>query len=345
MKHYLAADLGGTKILFQITTEQGNVVFEQEVVSEHFSSFDKALAAFLSDFKRGRYPLNTLNKQIKLKGTVPFKIDSACFAVAGPVSGRNATITNLPWQINADQLAEQFSIKHVHLCNDFAAVAHGISCLADDEIITLQQGEPAEAAPRAVIGAGTGLGQAIMLPENDSWRVLATEGGHTDFAPTDSLQIALLEHVLERFGHISYERIVSGVGLVTIYEFLLIHQSHEENAALRQAMISGDAAASISQFALEKQDTIAEQALDLFIKIYGAQAGNLALTVLPMAGLYIAGGIAAKNVQRFIDGPFLPAFTAKGKMAELMPKIPVQLILQPKVGLLGAGLLARQYQV
>lgn len=326
MKHFLAADLGGTKILFQLSTEHNEVVLEKELVSEKFTSFDMALADFLAEDE--------------INGLV---IDSACFAVAGLVSGRNASITNLPWQINADQLAKQFAINHVHLCNDFEAVAQGIACLAEDEIITLQAGEPNEHSPRAVIGAGTGLGQALMLPEKDnSWRVLATEGGHADFAPTDSLQIALLEHVIDRFGHVSYERIVSGVGLVTIYEFLLVHQQQDENATLRQAMITGDAAAAISQFALEKQDDIAERALDLFIKIYGAQAGNLALTVLPLAGLYIAGGIAAKNVQRFIDGPFLAAFLAKGKMAKLMHKIPVRLILQPKVGLLGAGLLARQ---
>jgi glucokinase len=328
MKHFLAADLGGTKILFQLTTEQNSVVLEKEVISEQFSGFDMALADFLAEEK--------------IKGQ---EIESACFAVAGPVSGREASITNLPWQINADVLAKQFKIKHVHLCNDFEAVAQGISCLADNEIITLQQGEEIGHAPRAVIGAGTGLGQAIMLPEAEGWRVLATEGGHTDFAPTNSLEIALLEYMLEKFGHVSYERVVSGIGLVTIYEFLLIHHRYNENTALQQAIISGDAAAAISQYALDKKDVIAEQALDLFIKIYGSQAGNLALTALPMGGLYIAGGIAAKNVQRFIDGPFLNAFLAKGKMAELMHKIPVRLILQAKVGLLGASLLAHQYPV
>lgn len=339
MKHFLAADLGGTKTLFQLTTEQQDVVFEKEYASEKFTGFDATLATFLADFN-GHYPLNENSK-----GSAPFKIDGACFAVAGPVLGRNASITNLPWQINADQLAEQFAINHVHLCNDFVAVAHGISCLADDEIITLQQGEPTENAPKVVIGAGTGLGQAIMFPESNVWRIFATEGGHTDFAPTDKLQIALLEHALKRLDRVSYGHIVSGSGLVTIYQFLLIDQQRQENAALRKAMIAGDAAAAISQFALDNKDQIAEQALDLFIKIYGAQAGNLALAVLPMAGLYIAGGIATKNVQRFVDGPFLTAFLAKGEMGELMHKIPVRLILQPKVGLLGASLLARQYLV
>lgn len=328
MKHFLATDLGGTKILFQLTTEQNEVILEQEYSSEKFTSFDRALAAFLAEDEVSN-----------------LVIDSACFAVAGPVSDRNASITNLSWQINADQLADQFSIGNVHLCNDFEAVAHGISCLADDEIITLQEGDLREDAPRAVIGSGTGLGQAIMLPVDNGWQVLATEGGHTDFAPTDQLQIELLEYVLERFDRVSYGYIVSGIGLVTIYEFLLLHQQCDENIALRQAMIAGDSAAAISQFALEHKDQLAGQALDLFIKIYGAQAGNMALTVLPQAGLYIAGGIAVKNVQRFIDGHFLAAFLDKGKMAKLMHKIPVHLITQPKVGLLGASLLARQYSM
>ena len=328
MRHLLAVDIGGTKTLFQLSSEQGNVILEQSYVSQDFSSFDLVLCEFLNQ------------QQIK-----DYRIDSACFAVAGPVFGRDANVTNLPWQLNADNLAGKFDIGHVHLCNDFAAVAYGISSLADDEVITLQQGEVDENAPRAVIGAGTGLGQALLFPEADGWRVVATEGGHADFAPTDPMQILLLEHLIERFGHVSYERIVSGPGLVTIYEFLRAYEQHDENPDLRQAMIDGDPAAVISQFALENNDALALESLDLFIEIYGAQAGNLALTVLPMAGLYIAGGIAAKNYQRFLKGPFIDAFTAKGKMESLVKKIPVRLILQPKVGLMGARLLAQKITV
>lgn len=328
MRNTLAADIGGTKTLMLLSTEQGEPVLEQEYSSQDFADFDGVLAEFLS--------------QEQLKNHT---VDSACFAVAGPVLGREAKVTNLPWQLNADDLANTFNIHHVHLCNDFEAVAYGIPCLTDEDIVVLQQGDVDDHAPRAVIGAGTGLGQALLLPVNEGWRVVPTEGGHVDFAPTDPQQVLLLEQLIEQFGHVSYERLLSGAGLAAIYEFLRTFQQYDENAELYQAMINGDPAAAISKFALEYQDTLALEALDLFIKIYGAQAGNLALTVLPMAGLYIAGGIAAKNLQRFKQGPFMDAFIAKGKMAELMKKIPIRIILQPQVGLLGARLLAQQYTV
>lgn len=326
MRYLLAVDIGGTKTLFQLSSEQGNIILEQSFVSQDFVSFDLVLAAFLNQ------------NQIK-----NYHIECACFAVAGPVLGRNANVTNLPWQLNADDLETTFNIEQVILCNDFEAVAHGISELADDELVTLQQGEPIANVPRAVIGAGTGLGQALLLPEADSsWRVLPTEGGHTDFAPTNRQQILLLERLIERFGHVSYERIVSGTGLVMIYEFLRAYQQHDENPELRQAMITGEPSAAISVFANEHQDKLAVESMNLFVSIYGAQAGNLALAILPMAGLYIAGGIAAKNLQYFKQGLFMDAFVAKGKMASLMKKIPVRLILQPKVGLLGGMRLAQQ---
>jgi glucokinase len=325
MKYVLTADIGGTKTLFQLTMENDNVLLEQEYISQQFASFDLVLAEFLGQ------------DQIK-----HCAIGRACFAVAGLVSGRDAQVTNLPWQLNADELVKNFNIEYVHLCNDFEAVAHGIACLADNEIITLQQGEVDETMPRAVIGAGTGLGQALLFPITNGWQVVSTEGGHTDFAPTDNKQILLLEHLIERFGHVSYERVVSGVGLVTIYQFLRAYQQYDENPQLRQAMITNDPAAAISQLANEHEDPLAVESLDLFIKIYGAQAGNLALTVSPRGGLYLAGGIAAKNIERFKQGQFINAFVAKGRMQSLMEKIPVHLIIQPKVGLLGARILAQK---
>lgn len=328
MKTTLAADIGGTKTLFQLTMENDEVLLEQEYVSQQFANFHLVLAKFLS--------------QDEIKN---YTIERACFAVAGPVSGRDANVTNLPWQLNADELANSFNIDHVHLCNDFEAVAHGIACLTDDEIVTLQQGEVDETLPRAIIGAGTGLGQALLFPIGTNWQVVSTEGGHTDFAPTDGLQTLLLEHLIERFGHVSYERVLSGMGLVTIYEFLRAYKQYDENPQLRQAMISDDPAAAISKFANEQGDPLALESLDLFIQIYGAQAGNLALTVSPRGGLYIAGGIAGKNIERIKQGKFINAFIAKGRMQSLMEKIPVYVITQPKVGLLGARLFARKTTV
>jgi len=328
MNCILAADIGGTKTLFQLSSQQGDVVLEKEYVSQQFASFDLVLTDFLSQ------------KQVSLH-----RIYSACFAVAGPVSGRDATVTNLPWTLNADALASQFELDYVHLCNDFEAVAYGIACLDDEDVFTLQEGEEDTRAPRAIIGAGTGLGQALLLPNGDNWQVVATEGGHTDFAPTDRLQTLLLEHLIERFGHVSYERVVSGVGLVTIYEFLRAYQQCDENGDLRQAMIKGDAGAAISQFALEHEDPLASEAIDMFIQIYGAQAGNLALTVSPKGGVYLAGGIAAKNIERFKNGLFMQAFNAKGRMRPLQERIPVRIVMQAKVGLLGARLLAQQFTV
>jgi glucokinase len=323
MNGILAVDIGGTKTFCQLSTAQNEVLVEREYVSQQFASFEALLGQFLS-----------------LSSVEDYTVISACFAVAGPVSDRDATVTNLPWQFNADRLAAEFGLDHVHLCNDFEAVAMGISCLADDEIITLNQGESQARGARAVIGAGTGLGQALLLPEENGWRIVATEGGHADFAPRNDLQIALLSYLRLQFGHVSYERIVSGAGLVSIYHFLCQQGDGQVSTSLQAAMAEGDAAAAISRYALIEQDALASQALDLFIDVYGAQAGNLALTVLSRGGLYIAGGIAAKNVQRFQDGRFMAAFTDKGKMAELVKMIPVKLIIQDKVGLKGAHLLA-----
>jgi len=328
MDTILAADIGGTKTLLQLSTMQGELIYEKEYVSQQFASFDLVLAEFLG--------------QDEIK---EYQVSSACFAVAGPVLDRDANVTNLPWTLNGDALESQFELKHVHLCNDFEAVAYGIPCLSNEDLFTLQEGKEDKLAPRAIIGAGTGLGQALLLPDGNKWKVVATEGGHTDFAPTNRLQTHLLEHLIERFGHVSYERVVSGVGLVTIYEFLRAYQQHDENQALRQAMINDDPGAAISQFAVDHDNPLAAEALELFIQIYGAQAGNLALTVSPKAGVYLAGGIAAKNLEWFKNGLFIKAFNDKGRMRPLMERIPVRIVLQPKVGLLGARLLAKQFTV
>lgn len=320
MTYLLAADIGGTKTLMQLSTAGGDVVSTRRFNSRDYEDFGQILSLFLTELD-GSYP-----------------IDMACLAIAGPVKGDSAKVTNLPWQIHAAEVESLHGIKKVLLCNDFEAVGYGIEALQQEDLLILQAGLPAE-GPRAVIGAGTGLGQAFLIEHQSGWQVYATEGGHTDFAPMDLTQVRLLENLFERFGHVSYERLVSGEGLVTIYNFLRDYRQLDENPDCRLAMVNEDAAAAISDFA-RRGDTLAKEAVELFFAIYGAQAGNLALTVMPRNGLYLAGGIVGKNLEQLEQSQFMQAFLAKGRMQNLMQEIPVRVILQPDVGLMGARLLA-----
>lgn len=319
MPTLLAADIGGTKTLLQVSSGDGEVLCQQRFVSSEFVSFDDLLAGFLNSLPADYLP-----------------IDAACLAVAGPVAGRTAKVTNLPWQIDADALLVSLPIKHIRLLNDFAAVGEGIACLNADDLSILQAGKADLSAPRAVIGAGTGLGQAFMTPAADAWQVWATEGGHTDFAPTDALQQQLLDYLSQQYVHVSYERLVSGMGLVNIYRFLSDLQQTESRLD-----VAADMPAQISELA-RLNDPLARQTMALFVDIYGAQAGNLALTVMPRGGLYLAGGIASKNQPLFTDGRFIKAFLAKGRMQSLLETIPVYLIYSSETGLRGAALQAQK---
>lgn len=321
MPTLLAADIGGTKTLLQLRNADGEVLVGQRFASNDFASFDTLLASFLNGLPADYLP-----------------VASACLAVAGPVSGRTASVTNLPWQIDADALCRSLPFQQVQLVNDFAAVGEGIACLTEADLLVLQAGQPDLSMPRAVIGAGTGLGQAYMTPQSDGWQVWATEGGHTDFAPTDALQQQLLDFLLQQYVHVSYERLVSGMGLVNIYQFLSDLQQTDAWQALATV---ADKAAQISELA-RQGEPVAQQTMQLFIAIYGAQAGNLALTVMPRGGLYLSGGIASKNLPMFEDGRFMQAFLAKGRMQPLLAAIPVYLIRNSDTGLRGAALLAQK---
>ncbi len=319
MPTLLAADIGGTKTLLQISRIDGEVLINQRFVSSDFASFDDLLAVFFNSLPADYLP-----------------IESACLAVAGPIIGRTAKVTNLPWQIDADGLCRTLPLQQVMLINDFAAVGEGIACLHSEDLTVLQVGKPDLSAPRAVIGAGTGLGQAFMTPISTGWQVWATEGGHTDFAPTDALQQQLLDYLLQQYVHVSYERLVSGMGLVNIYQFLC-----DLKQTVSKLDASGELPAQISAMA-QQQDPLAQQTMQLFVDIYGAQAGNLALTVMPRGGIYLAGGIASKNQPLFTDGRFMRAFLAKGRMQTLLEDIPVYLIRSIETGLFGAALMARK---
>jgi glucokinase len=293
----IGGDVGGTKTLLRCVDEQGATQFEQRYESASFSTFDELLAGFTE--------------------RVNAPVDASCFAVAGPVFGERASVTNLGWTIETSKLA---GAGRVSLINDFHAVGLGVPRLQSSDLVSLQAGTRDPRAPIGILGAGTGLGEAIVTWSGGVHRVIATEGGHSDFAPQDEEQARLFLFLHERHGHVSWERVVSGMGLVNIFTFL----GGEE---LDPAQIAELAAAG---------DSRAQKTVAMFVDLYGAEAGNMALRVLARGGVYLAGGIAAKNVEWFKDGRFIEAFQRKGRFRELMQTIPVDLIVCEEVGLLGA---------
>ncbi len=321
--HILAGDIGGTHTRLRIAECAANrcrALRDRRFASRDYAGFDEILRAFLKD--------------------ATWPIDGVCLAVAGPVAqaarGQSVRLTNLPWRIDGDSLARAFGFPRVRLINDFQAVGYGIEALGEDAFVVLQKGEPVRHAPRAVIGAGTGLGQAILVWQGERYASIATEGGHVDFGPTDELQIELARHLIRRHGHASYELVLSGPGLMRLYNFLRDTGVAVESRGMTQALQTGDPAAALTQAALARTDALATATVDLFVRIYGAQAGNLALAAGAKGGLYIAGGIAPRIVELLANGTFLQAFRNKGGMSALAAAIPVMVVMNPNVGLLGA---------
>jgi glucokinase len=302
----IAGDVGGTKTLLRCVESSGEVSAEGRFDSTAYARFEDLLGEFLP--------------------RCPGPAEAACMAVAGPVLGDRATVTNVGWELHSESLAKAAGVKRVHLVNDFYAVAIGVPLLGADDLLNLQQGERDPASPISVLGAGTGLGEAIVIPNGSDWVVVPTEGGHQDFAPQDAEQARLFLHLHERHGHVSWERVVSGMGLVNIFTFL----GGEE---LNPAEIAEKADAG---------EPLAQRAAAMFVDIYGAEAGNMALRVLARGGVFLAGGIAAKNRGWFTDGRFLEAFRRKGRFSDLMARIPVDVIVNESVGLIGAVAVARR---
>jgi glucokinase len=322
----LAADIGGTNIRLCLARPgDSRFLAEQVYASAEFTSFADVVRRFLAD-----HPAET--------------VTAACFAVAGPIrdtaDGQTVKVTNLPWEISARALRQEFGFSKLRLINDFQAIGYGIETLGEKDFVVLQPGHPVAHGPRAVIGAGTGLGQAILVWQGERYDVIATEGGHTEFGPTDDLQIGLVRYLIKRFGHASYERVLSGPGLVRLYEFLREQGVVAESTVVVETMKTADPAAAIADAALAHTDPLAAMALDLFVRIYGAQAGNLALTAGATGGVYLAGGIAPKIISRLRDILFLDAFRSKGKMSPYVENIPVRVVMNPKVGLIGAVMVA-----
>lgn len=329
-KLVLAGDVGGTKTLLRLAevAPDGALhpVYERRFDSATHEDFNALLQEFLY--------------AAEFMPAAAGPVAAACFGVAGPIHGRHAKITNLPWRIDAGAIGAEFGIPSVHLINDFAAIGFGIETLREEDLVTLQAGEPEANGTRAVLGAGTGLGEGMLVWRDGSYQPLPSEGGHVDFAPLDEAQIGLLRYLQKIYGHVSCERILSGPGLVKICEYVMDSGLATPTPDFLAALDEFDQAATVSEYAVNGRDPAAAHALDMFIAIFGAQAGNLALTLLATGGVYVAGGIAPKIITRIRQGEFVRAFNGKGRFVELMQRIPVRVVMNPKVGLQGAALVA-----
>lgn len=319
----LAGDIGGTKTvlaLFRLEpqSEALEPVLEMTYASRDYAQFDTIITQFIA--------------QTRCPG-----LEAICIGVAGPVMGGRCETTNLPWIIDAQTLAAACAIPRVILLNDLQATAYGMLFLPPDDLVDLNpQGHP-RAGNIAVLAAGTGLGEAFLYWDGRDHRPVATEGGHADFAPRNPQEDALNQYLRIRFGHVSYERILSGPGIASIYAFLRDSGFAPEDPALRAALAQGDASATISARALAGDDALSVETLRLFCEIYGAEAGNLGLKTLAAGGVYIGGGIAPKIRPALASGAFMQGFLDKGRFADLLGGFPVRLSLNPKAALLGAA--------
>jgi glucokinase len=267
-------------------------------------------------------------------------VDAACFGVAGPVVDGRCVATNLPWVLDEAGLASSIPARRVRLLNDLEATGYGVLALPPAALVTLHAGAP-RPGTMVLIAAGTGLGEALLIWDGARHRVVGSEGGHADFAPRTDLEVELLRFLRKEFGRVSYERVLSGPGLLNIYRFLRAQGRAAEPAWLRARIESEDPSAVVAEVGLAGSDPVCVQALDLFAAIYGAEAGNLALKALAVGGVFVAGGIAPKIRAKLEDGTFVTAFCDKGRFAALMASIPVRLSLEPRAALLGAARVAR----
>lgn len=264
-------------------------------------------------------------------------VTSACFGVAGPVKDGRAEVTNLPWVVDAGDLSAALGIPNVVVINDLEASANGIGELGPEDFATIHEGAPGVKGNAAVIAAGTGLGEAGLFWDGARHHAFACEGGHADFAPRNELEADLLRYLLARWDRISYERVLSGPGLFNLYSFLRDTGRGEEEPWLRDALAKGDPSAAVTEVGLRGASPLCVAALDLFATLYGAEAGNLALKLFATGGVYLGGGIAPKILPKLREPAFAAAFTGKGRMRPLMEAIPVRVVLNGQVALVGAA--------
>jgi glucokinase len=325
----LAGDIGGTKTLLQLVafdptaaSARGSVLYERRYASQAYRSLSQIVGEFMAG------------------APAADGIYSACLGVAGPVFGdaehQHSRLTNLPWEPDSHELAALLGIRRVRLINDFQAVGYGIEALEGPDLVTLNTAQPRPGAPRLVLGAGTGLGVGLLFRHGNHYECYPTEGGHLHFAPRDAEQEALLAYLRGDFDRVSWERLVSGPGLVNIYRFLLARAGRP--AAEDPLFDAEDPAAAIAAYAAGQP--LARRAMELFVTLYGSVAGDLALVCLAYGGVYIAGGIAPKVLDWLQSGRFVEAFTDKGRMQPVTAQMPVQVVVNANVGILGTALAA-----
>jgi glucokinase len=316
----LAGDVGGTKVdlgLYDFINGKLQVTRDKIYRAKDYSGLEVIVKEFLG----------------------ADKVTAACFGVPGPVRDGRLRLTNLPWTLDSRELAAGLVIDHVFLINDLEANGYGVGELSDGQILTLSEGDPGQIGNRALIAAGTGLGQCFLVWTGHQHTPYPSEGGHADYGPRNEDEIDLLRFLKQKYnGRVSYERVISGMGLTNIYEFLREVRGVNEPAWLAKKISEvPDPNSVITEMALAAKSEICEKALDMFVSAYGAEAGNLALKVLSVGGIYIGGGIAPRIVEKLKDGTFQKAFTDKGRLSQLLINMPVRIILEPRAALLGAA--------
>ena len=315
----LAGDIGGTKTrlgLFQVEKNGFHLLSEKTFPSKKYTNLSDILRDFLAGQKN---------------------IVSACFGVAGPITGEIVKTTNLPWVINVKSLKKEISLNNLKIINDLVANAYGISVLKKNDFVTLNTGM-IQKGNKALISAGTGLGQSILYWEGKQHVPSPSEGGHVEFGPKNAFEIEMLQYFMKRFGHVSYEFLLSGAGLHHIYQFLKdTKRFGNEPEWLTKKIKREDPAMVISEVASLKKSRLCSKALDVFISIYGAAAGNLALQAMTVGGIYLGGGIAPKIIGKLKDGTFMDAFRNKGRLSDIVSRIPVKVIMNDRAALLGAA--------
>jgi glucokinase len=315
----LAGDIGGTNArlaLFDVRNGKFNLVTATIFPSRNYSGLDQIVTEFVAT-----------------SGVHPAR---ACFGVAGPVTNGEVETSNLPWKIQSRRLADELKIKQALLINDLEATGWGVGALSGDDLVALTQ-ISSTTGNQALIAAGTGLGEGGLYWDGSRHHVFASEGGHCDFAPADELQLELFRYLHARYGHVSYERVLSGPGLVNIFEFLRDTGRGKVPGWLSAEMKVMDPAAAISAAAMDAKCPMSEQAMDIFVSIFGAEAGNLGLKIKATGGVFLAGGIAPKILAKLATPLFLDAFLSKGRLRHLMEVMPVNVIINDKLALLGAA--------